>query len=183
MRTTKYVLFALFLSALWIHTCPLFAQKKPIFFARTVIESPTLIKGDSMLVSIILYSDADLQQIRCNTQTLKLKNATVRRLNFNRDETLGFRNYKGQTFNSLVWAEYVISANEITTIVLPAFKFEGIARTYIPSQQASPFLGWWTPKEIKDVHIKTVTEKVKIPVIHKPQKTTKELLQSKEFTL
>lgn len=183
MRTTKSVLLALFLSALWIQTCPLFAQKKPIFFAKTVIESPTLIKGDSMLVSIILYSDADLQQIRCNTQTLKLKNATVRRLNFNRDETLGFRNYKGQTFNSLVWAEYVISANEITTIVLPAFKFEGIARTYISSQQASPFLGWWTPKEIKDVHIKTVTEKVKIPVIHKPQKTTKELLQSKEFTL
>ena len=177
MRTSKYVLLALFLSALWIHTYPLFAQKKPIFFARTVIESPTLIKGDSMLVSIILYSDADLQQ------TLKLKNATVRRLNFNRDETLGLRNYKGQTFNSLVWAEYIISANEITTIVLPAFKFEGIARTYIPSQQASPFLGWWTPKEIKDVHIKTVTEKVKIPVIHKPQKTTKELLQSKEFTL
>ena len=32
-------------------------------------------------------------------------------------------------------------------------------------------------------NIKTVTEKVKIPVIHKPQKTTKELLQSKEFTL
>ena len=105
MRTTKYVLLALFLSALWIHTYPLFAQKKPIFFARTVIESPTLIKGDSMLVSIILYSDADLQQIRCNTQTLKLKNVTVRRLNFNRDETLGLRNYKGQTFNSLVWPE------------------------------------------------------------------------------
>ncbi|MBB3703136.1 BatD family protein [Alloprevotella rava] len=183
MKATKPAIIALFLSILWSYTLPLVAQKKPIFFARTIVEKPALIKGDSMLVSIVLYSDADLQQIRCNTLTLKLKNATVRRLNFNRNETLGLRNYKGQAFNSLIWAEYIISANEITTLVLPSFKFEGIARTYIPAQQGSPFLGWWIPQETKDIRIKTATEKVKIPVIYKPQKTTKELLQSKELTL
>ena len=71
-----------------------------------------------------------------------------------------FATIKDKHFNSLVWAEYIISANEITTIVLPAFKFEGIARTYIPvsTRHLLSYDGGLLKKS-KTVHIKTVTEK------------------------
>lgn len=150
------------------------AQEKLAFFARTIVEKSPLIKGDSALVSIVLYSDGDLQKVICRTKELRLKHAFSHRLKVDREETLGLRNYQGRTYQSLIWSQYVISAKDFTTIEIPAIRFEGVIRIYRQHLPGS----LWKSEEYRDLHYKTSTEKLNIKVIDKPQKTTQELLQS-----
>ena len=111
MNYIRYMLLALSLLSL-----PAFADKKPaeVFMAETVLEKSEIHKGDSLLVSVVIYASQPFDQIGTAPE-LKIKNATVRPLRFRVENTQRRVRRDGRVLYSIVCAQYVVCPSETGT--------------------------------------------------------------------
>ena len=152
------------------------AQRQPTFFARVVAEKPNVIVGDSTLVSILLYSDAEFQSVSCKTKTLRLRGADVHRRSVDRMRGTGRTVYGGRVWNTMLWAQYMVSTDKLGDIKIPEMKFTATLRLY--DRPVDPFDDFFGRRRTyRDVEVKAVSEEAKITFVEKPRKTTRELLQ------
>ena len=172
MNFLKYLLLALSLLSL-----PAFADKKPaeVFMAETVLEKSEIHKGDSLLVSVVIYASQPFDQIGTAPE-LKIKNATVRPLRFRVENTQRRVRRDGRVLYSIVCAQYVVCPSETGTYVVPPLKVEGAYRIY--QQAQTPFDDFFgVPRKYQAVKAKAVTEKVSFQTIPKPQRTTRDAIR------
>ncbi len=165
------------LLALSLLSLPAFADKKPaeLFVAETVLEKSEIHKGDSLLVSVVLYASQQFDQIGTAPE-LKIKNATVRPLRFPVENTQRRVRRDGRVLYSIVCAQYVVCPSETGTYVVPPLKVEGAYRVY--QQAQTPFDDFFgVPRKYDSVKAKAVTEKVSFQTIPKPQRTTRDAIR------
>lgn len=172
MNFLKYLLLAFSLLSL-----PAIADKKPaeVFMAETVLEKSEIHKGDSLLVSVVIYASQPFDQIGTAPE-LKIKNATVRPLRFPVENTQRRVRRDGRVLYSIVCAQYVVCPSETGTYVVPPLKVEGAYRVY--QQAQTPFDDFFgVPRKYDSVKAKAVTEKVSFQTIPKPQRTTRDAIR------
>lgn len=172
MNLIRYLLLAFSLLSL-----PAFADKKPaeVFMAETVLEKSEIHKGDSLLVSVVIYASQPFDQIDTAPE-LKIKNATVRPLRFRVENTQRRVRRDGRVLYSIVCAQYVVCPSETGTYVVPPLKVEGAYRVY--QQAQTPFDDFFgVPRKYDAVKAKAVTEKVSFQTIPKPQRTTRDAIR------
>ena len=149
-----------------------FADKKPaeVFMAETVLEKSEIHKGDSLLVSVVLYASQPFDQVG-NAPELKVKNATVRPLRFRVENTQRRVRRDGRVLYSIVCAQYVVCPSETGTYVVPPLKIEGAYRVY--QQAQTPFDDFFgVPRKYVTVKAKAATEKVSFETTPKPLRTS-----------
>ena len=172
MNFLKYLLLALSLLSL-----PAFADKKPaeVFMAETVLEKSEIHKGDSLLVSVVIYASQPFDQIGTAPE-LKIKNATVRPLRFRMENTQRRVRRDGRVLYSIVCAQYVVCPSETGTYVVPPLKVEGAYRIY--QQAQTPFDDFFgVPRKYDAVKAKAVTEMVSFQTTPKPLRTTRDAIR------
>lgn len=172
MNFLKYLLLAFSLLSL-----PAFADKKPaeVFMAETVLEKSEIHKGDSLLVSVVIYASQPFDQIGTAPE-LKIKNATVRPLRFRMENTQRRVRRDGRVLYSIVCAQYVVCPSETGTYVVPPLKVEGAYRIY--QQTQTPFDDFFgVPRKYDAVKAKAVTEKVSFQTTPKPLRTTRDAIR------
>ena len=172
MNLIRYLLLAFSLLSL-----PAIADKKPaeVFMAETVLEKSEIHKGDSLLVSVVIYASQPFDQIGTAPE-LKIKNATVRPLRFPVENTQRRVRRDGRVLYSIVCAQYVVCPSETGTYVVPPLKVEGAYRVY--QQAQTPFDdSFGVPRKYDSVKAKAVTEKVSFQTTPKPQRTTRDAIR------
>ena len=172
MNFLKYLLLALSLLSL-----SAFADKKPaeVFMAETVLGKSEIHKGDSLLVSVVLYASQPFDQVG-SAPELKIKNATVRPLRFRVENTQRRVRRDGRVLYSIVCAQYVVCPSETGTYVVPPLKIEGAYRVY--QQAQTPFDDFFgVPRKYDVVKAKAATEKVSFETTPKPLRTTRDAIR------
>ncbi|MBR1711938.1 MAG: BatD family protein [Alloprevotella sp.] len=150
----------------------------PAFFVRTIVQKPEFIKGDSTLVSFVLYSEGEIRTASCKQKALKVKGARARRLNINRETTRGRGRWENRLYNTLVWAQYIVAADAVGTLTLPAIDFRATVRLY--ERSADPFAEFFGYRRgYKDFEVSASSAKTKISVTEKPKKTTQEIMRAR----
>lgn len=149
----------------------------PEFFVRVVPQKKEVVKGDSTIVSIIVYSSADLQSVTCKSEKeLKIKGCRVRKVSNDNGRRVVQTRLDGKVYYALVWARYMVASDEIGEYNIPELSFEGVVRVY--SRTGDDFFGFFGRTTYKDHKMKATSLKTKLPFVQKQQKTTDELLHS-----
>ncbi|MBR1732724.1 MAG: BatD family protein, partial [Alloprevotella sp.] len=126
----------------------------------------------------ILYSEGEIRAASCKQKALKVEGARVRRLNINRESSRGRGRWENRTYNTLVWAQYVVAADEAGTLAVPAIDFRATVRLY--ERTADPFAEFFGyRRDYKDFEVSASSEKTKISVTEKPKKTTQEIMRAR----
>lgn len=152
-------------------------KEEPAFFVRIVPQQSEVIHGDSTIVSVVVYSSADLQSVTCTTKgELKIKGCSVRKISNDNARRVVQSRYEGRVYYTLVWSQYVVGSDEIGEYNVPVQEFTGEVRVYQRSND--PFYGFFGSYNYKDYKVKAASPKTKLTFIEKPQKTTEQLMNS-----
>ena len=150
---------------------------EPTFFARIIVEKPTIVKGDSTLVSVVLYSDGNFVDARCKSGNIKLKKCQTRYLSNNKRHRTGQAIWHNKRYNTLLWAQYVVKSEKTGKIKFPAQKFTATIRYY--QRSVNPFAELWGQRSaFKDFIVKCKTEDAFISITEKPKRNTKTIIDS-----
>lgn len=148
------------------------------FFARVVCDKEQLVQGDSCVVSYVIYSTVPPQQVACK-DALKLKNARVRPVRFNREATLCRVREGGRVLYRMVWAQYVVCPSRKGKYKLTPFSFKANFTYYQSSDNPGAGFFYRTPKAVH-AKGKATTGKQSLQVTEPPLRSTLEILQSGE---
>lgn len=150
---------------------------EPEFFVRIVPQKAEVVKGDSTVVSIIVYSSGDLQSVTCKSEKeLKIKGCRVRKVSNDNQRRVVQTRLDGKVYYALVWARYMVASDEIGEYNIPEMSFEGVVRVY--RRTGDDFYGFFGRTTYKDHKMKATSLKTKLQFVQKQQKTTDELLHS-----
>ena len=146
------------------------------FFARVLPDRTEIIRGDSCLISYVLYASVPFSKIESKSE-VNIRGAKLRRRNIQREATAGRTIEQGKMYYTLVWAQYVVIPEESNKIVLPACKFS--ATFFVSKKSQDPFDEFFSnrekPEEIKS---EATNAKLIINIREKPQRTQRELMNS-----
>ena len=148
---------------------------QPTFFAQIETNNATPIRGDSTVISIVLYSDGEFVDAECKT-TKVLKHPEFRCISGAAHRMAGQAIVKGKRDNRVVWSQYVVKSEKVKDIKIKPLKFTAQIRYY--EYTPSPFSGMWGQRRrYKDFTAKCSTPTFEIKFTEKPKKSTRELLK------
>lgn len=139
--------------------------------------------GDSVVVSITLYTNAEFSQVKNKAdKTPSVKNATVHPYNRRRQLRQGLGVYKEKRYNAVVVEQFTVIPDETGTITFPAQKYDAslIVRTNTRGYDFfEDFFSFGSPFSRSETIKRTcVTEPLKIHVTTRPPKTIHDLQKS-----
>lgn len=171
--------FLLLLGQLYAAATPKF---EPILFARVIVDKPILVKGDSTLVSVVLYSDGAFSQAKCSSGELRPKGCTARRIGNSQHRLTGQAVWQGRRYNTLVWAQYIVASSKPTRVKIPPMKFT--ATLHYRLRSTNPFDELWERKgSLKSFTAKCRTEAAAITFKETPKRDTRTLISSGASTV
>ncbi len=145
------------------------------FFVRVVAQPSEVIKGDSTLVSYVLYATAPFSKAELQNKEIKVKNARVRRLSRHRGGGMSQVREKGRVYYTVVGAQYVVSSEDVGTLTMPSCKFKAAFRFRESSRDPfEEFFGYGG--RVFEVESEAKSEPLKIKVKEKPRRTTLEMM-------
>ena len=141
--------------------------------------------GDSVIVTLTVYSNVQFSQIKNKTDKLpNIKNSTVHFFNPNRRLSQGTAVYNNKRYYAVAAQQFAVTPDELGTLTFPAQKYnvelavQVRSRNYDPFEDffsfGSPFGGTRTQKVEKTC----ASEPIKIKVSKRPPKTIRDLQQS-----
>ena len=151
-------------------------KDKVSFFAKVKCDRPVVNRGDSCLVSVILYGTSPFFYMD-EAPLLTVRNAKVRKLNVRRELTVRKIVEGGRVYYIQVGAQYVITPLMAETLEIPSVKFKGKFRIY--DRLPGPFDSFYGVRSsFREREAKAVSTKIKIPVREKPLRSTQEAFRS-----
>ena len=154
---------------------------KPEFFARIVPQSNSLIAGDSMLVSVVLYAEHPIARAEC-TNTFRVKarkggKATARRLSINRDATASRSREGRRIYYTLVWDQYVVAAEGVDEFTVQPLKFKATLQQVISMPDFFDQMMGAQP-EVRNVSASCTSEAYTFSTKEKPRRSTSDAVRS-----
>ena len=155
-------------------------------FAVATLSDPdkNYVEGDSVLVTVIIYSNYTFAQVENTDNALpKIKGTNVRAYNPDRRLVQNIANYKGQRYYSVVTEQFVVKLNETGTVEFPSRKFNVSLYMQLRDREFSPFddfFGFGSPYrgQSKKIQKKCTSEPLKIKVSKRPPKTMHDIQQN-----
>lgn len=170
-------LFLLILLAL-----PLAAKSEATLFARIVPDREQVYAGDSMLVSVVIYSSLPIAQAQCSTDFKIKGKCKVRKLNINRDATAGRTREGRNIYYTLVWNQYVVAPQQVGSFTIPAQKFKATLQQVVRMPDIFDQMMGARP-EYKEVSAQGGSDSFTFEVKEKPLRSTQEMMQSGKVVL
>ena len=166
-----------FLLLLLLINLPLGAAEKETFFARVIPDRQEIYAGDSMLVSIVVYSEAPIEKAECLTNFSVKEKCTMRKLDINRDATVSRVREGNHVYYTLVWSQYVFAPREAGNYTIPVQKFKASLRKVISMPDMFDQMMGARP-EYKTVKVQGESKALTIRVVERPLRTTQEMMRS-----
>ena len=137
-------------------------------------------EGDSMLVTVWLYSQHPFGDIRCEQSKFKINGATVRTIYTAQGRGRQQRTRKdGRIYYCAAAVQYMVSAPRPGTLTFPSLQFS--ATLYLEQEQdIDPFdpFGFFRQPTYKKQQKTCTSPALKIQVTKPPLKSTEELIRS-----
>ncbi len=153
-----------------------------LFAVATVSNSgKDLIEGDSVLVTLTLYSNLSLTKVEnLDKNVPEIKDASVRAYGANRRLTQQISAYEGKRYYSVVAEQFVVASRSDGTLVFPQRRYNVGLEEVVRNRRYSPFddfFGFDSPfdRQGKTYSKKCTSESLKIKVVKRPPKTMHEL--------
>ncbi len=168
-------LFSLLL--LLLLALPLAARDEATLFARIVPDREQVYAGDSMLVSVVLYSSLPIAKAECSTDFKVKGKCKLRKLNINREATAGRTREGRNVYYTLVWNQYVVAPQQTGSFSVPAQKFKATLQQVVRMPDIFDQIMGARP-EYKEIDAQGSSESFTFEVKEKPLRSTKEIMKS-----
>lgn len=174
--------FSLLALLLWMQSA-VFAQRSrttatPDFYAEISADRDSLIVNDSCVVNIVLYANFTFDSIEQSPKQLNFgKGITVRPLPTRRETFLASTS-RGHRF-AMLWQSYRVSRRDVGKISWPAMHFKATLNEYEYIDDG--WGGFFSAPQQRLVRQHKVSCKLpsfSLPIIERPKRTTRELLNS-----
>ena len=151
-------------------------QDEITFFAQIEHDNRPLYAGDSCVVSIVLYSPAPFRDVRCTSASLKVRGGHARLLP--QGQRTQQRVVKDNRFYmAMVWQQWVVGSEDVGKLQFSPLQFEGeFSKVEMPDDPFDRF--FYGPQETGRVKRKCKMNAYTLPVLEKPKRSTREILQS-----
>ncbi len=167
----------LLLCLLLAATLSLHAAEKETFFVRIVPQGESLIVGDSMLVSVVLYASQPIAKAECNSKfTVKGGKCGVRKLPIDRNATASRVREGRNVYYTLVWNEYVIAPKQTGKLTIPAQSFTATLQKVVRMPDLFGQMMGEQP-EYKSVKVSASSKPFTIEAKERPLRSTQEMLR------
>lgn len=154
------------------------AQQKAEFFARILPDREQIYAGDSMLVSVVLYSTYPIAKAECSTDFNVKGKCSLRKLNIDRNATAG-RTREGQNvYYTLVWNQYVIAPEKVGTYTIPAQKFKATLQQIVRMPDMFDQMMGARP-EYRNIKVQGEAPTFKFEATEKPLRSTQEMMRNR----
>lgn len=156
---------------------PCLADDAADFFVRLIPDREAVYTGDSMMVSVVLYSAYPVAKAESvNDFSVKGK-CGVRRLPINRDATVGRVRENGRVYYTMVWAQYVLAPAKTDTYTVPAQKFKATLQQVVRMPDLFDQMMGARP-EYREHKVSASSKALTFKATDKPLRTTQEVLRS-----
>lgn len=135
------------------------------------------IEGDSVLVTLTLYSSCSFNKIENLDKALpKMKDARVRAYAPERRLTQNIATYNGKRYYSVVAEQFVVAFHEVGNVVFPVRRYNVELAVGVRNRSYSPFddfFGFDSPfmERQRIIQKKCASENLKMKVVKRPPKT------------
>lgn len=135
------------------------------------------IEGDSVLVTLTLYSNCSFNKIENLDKALpKMKDARVRAYAPERRLTQNITTYNGKRYYSVVAEQFVVAFHEVGNVVFPVRRYNVELAVGVRNRNYSPFddfFGFDSPfmERQRIIQKKCASENLKMKVVKRPPKT------------
>lgn len=135
------------------------------------------IEGDSVLVTLTLYSNCSFNKIENLDKALpKMKAARVRAYAPERRLTQNIATYNGKRYYSVVAEQFVVAFHEVGNVVFPVRRYNVELAVGVRNRNYSPFddfFGFDSPfmERQRIIQKKCASENLKMKVVKRPPKT------------
>lgn len=139
--------------------------------------------GDSVLVSLTLYSTAQFVKVSSRDKDLpKVKNATVAKVSRNRQLTQSIAVYEEKQYYAVVAEQYWVKVEKVDNFEFPVRKFDVELKIKERTREHSSFeefFGFDSPFNVRyrKVEEKCESDELKFKSVKRPPKTIKDLQQ------
>lgn len=157
------------------------AKEDATFFAK-VTQQPegSLIEGDSLLVTVWIYSVHPFDNVQCKDEKVKMGNCSVRQTYAARGRQRQQRAYvNGRSYYCSAVRQYCVGSSRTGEYQFPELSFR--ATVYVEQKQdIDPFdpFGFFSQPVYKKAEKACVSPVHKITVTKRPLKSTEELIKS-----
>lgn len=147
-------------------------------FGRIEARAEQIYRGDSLVVSYVLYSSAPFSDIAPKTELKKVKNATFRSLSVGARLSQNRVRENGKIYYRMVVASYSVVPTGNGDVVMPELTYE--ARVFFRKSSGNLLEDFFAPGG----GVVNQTEKIKIPslkipVVEKPRRSTREMMEDR----
>lgn len=147
-------------------------------FGRIEARAEQIYRGDSLVVSYVLYSSAPFSDIAPKAELKKVKNATFRPLSVGGRLSQNRVRENGKIYYRMVVASYSVAPTGSGNVVMPELTYEALFRfRKSTGSLLEEFFG-------HGGEVIEQTEKIKIPslklsVVEKPRRSTREMMEDR----
>lgn len=172
----KLLIYSLFFCCLQA-VLPLKAQSAAGFFVRVHPERETLYVGDSMLVSVVIYSTDPISKATTKDKLEIKGNCSIRRIPINREASAGRIREGGKLFHTLVWAQYMVAPAKKGRYEIKSMKFKANLQHVVSMPDWFDQMMGAQP-EYRYYKAEGSSEVFKFEVKEKPLRNTREMMKS-----
>lgn len=141
--------------------------------------------GDSVIVSITVYSNVQFSQIKNQSDKApKIKNSIVHFFNKNRRLSQGTAVYNNKRYYAVVAQQFAVTPDEISTLTFPAQKYNVELAVQVRDRSYNPFEDFFSfgspfgNTRTEKIQKTCASEPIKIKVVKRPPKTISDLQKS-----
>lgn len=147
-------------------------------FGRIEARTEQIYRGDSLVVSYVLYSSAPFSDVAPKAELKKVKNATFRPLSIGGRLSQNRVRENGKIYYRMVVASYSVVPTGNGDVVMPEVTYD--ARVYFRKSSGNLLEDFFGPGG----GVVNQTEKIKIPslkipVVEKPRRSTREMMEDR----
>lgn len=178
MRQILTLLFALLLAA------PSWAADKDgaDVFARYECQRQSIIVGDSILVNVVIYSNAPFRKAECNTKNPKIKGGTLRLLPRRGERQQQRVRLSQGVYYAIVWDSYMVSSTKVEEVKFPELQFTYEVEVAYGEEYYDPFdpFGFFHAprRQTRPESGKVKCPAFNLPIIEKPKRSTQDAISS-----
>lgn len=155
-----------------------YASRESDFFVRILPDRETLFAGDSMLVSVVLYSVHPIAQADCSGKfKVKGGKSQVRPLHIRREQTAGRVRQGNRLYYTQVWEQYVVAPHSSGTYTIPSLKFKADVQEILRMPDLFEQMMGARP-EYRMQKVEAESAPLKFKVKEKPLRSTREMMRS-----
>lgn len=171
----KRTLFLLLLSLLPLLASASSAAKETLQ-VRILTDPTSIYSGDSMLVSVVLYSSAPVASASCEGKISIDGKCKVRQLPVDRQGTAGKVREGQSIYYTLVWAQYVVAPLQAGRVTIPPIRFNATLQRVVRMPDFFDQMMGARP-EYKETKVSATSAPFVVEIKDKPLRSTQEMMR------